>query len=256
MSKRNPLKILHLDLETAPADTAVFSLRQRYINPKYIRKPGYTLCWAAKFEGQRQIHFSSIHRDGLKTMLTKMHALLNEADAIVHYNGTKFDMPTLNREFVKFGLPPISHVHEIDLLKTVRKRFKFESNKLDYVCQMLGIGAKTKHKGIDLWYGCMEGNERDWKMMERYNKQDVRLLPRLYKRLLPWVVGHPNVGLWKERKKRTCAHCGSTNLHTLKQTYKSKTMEYEQYQCLTCHTPLRATESVGGASKNMTVRIP
>ena len=95
-----------------------------------IVAPGYTLCWAAMWEGERDVEFASI-KDGEEHMLTKIHALLDEADAVVHYNGTKFDIPILNREFLRYGMAPPSHYHQIDLLKTVRKQFKFQSNKLD-----------------------------------------------------------------------------------------------------------------------------
>ena len=257
MARRsNPMKILYLDIETAPADAKIFSLRQRYINPKYITSPGYTLCWAAKWEGQREIIYSGLHNNTVENMLHKMHELLMEADAVVHYNGRKFDMPTLNREFIKMGLPPVTHYHQIDLLKTVRAQFRFESNKLDYVCQLLGLGAKVQHKGIQLWYDCMADDAAAWKHMEKYNRQDVKLLPILYHRLLPWITDHPNVGLWKSRIRRTCAQCGSTKLKSLDTTFKSKALEYEAFLCGVCSTPLRAGESLNSAGKNLTQRIP
>ncbi len=31
-----------------------------------------------------------------------------------------------------------------------------------------------------------------WKVMEKYNKQDVLLLEKVYDRLLPWIKSHPN----------------------------------------------------------------
>lgn len=256
MARRlNPMRILYFDVETAPADVKVFSLRTRYINPSWVTEPGYTLCWAAKWEGEREIMYSGMDTDDAAGMVYKIHELLVEADAVVHYNGTKFDMPTLNREFIKLGLPPISHVHEIDLLKTVRKRFRFESNKLDYVCRMLGLGAKEQHKGFGLWTECMEGNQKSWKKMQSYNKQDVRLLPKLYKRLLPWIAGHPNVGLYKTSQLPVCMHCGSTNLQELDKPFTSKTLKYKAFTCNTCNTPLRSNKSEGQPQGHLTVRV-
>jgi DNA polymerase III epsilon subunit-like protein len=94
--------------------------------------------------------FSSI-LNGKKTMLKKIHSLLDECDAVIHYNGTRFDIPTLNKEFLEAGMPPPSPYHQIDLLKTSRKEFRFPSNKLDYVARALGLGQKTKHEGFELW---------------------------------------------------------------------------------------------------------
>ena len=102
----------------------------------------------------------------------------------------------------------------------------------------------------------MADDEAAWKHMEKYNKQDVRLLPILYRRLLPWITDHPNVGLWKNRTRRTCAQCGSVKLQVLDTTFKSRALEYEAYVCKMCSTPLRAGESLNAASRNLTQRIP
>jgi uncharacterized protein YprB with RNaseH-like and TPR domain len=249
------MRILYLDIETAPAEASIFSLRTHYVSPSNVLTAGYTLCWAAKWEGQRDVFYSGLDTDDTEGMIYKMHELLVEADAVVHYNGTKFDMPTLNREFVKLGLPPISHVHEIDLLKTVRRRFRFESNKLDYICKMLGLGAKEQHKGIQMWHDCMNGKPKAWAKMQSYNKQDVKLLPKLYKRLLPWISGHPNVGLYKKSTVPVCMHCGSTNLKELNKPFTSKTLTYKAFTCNSCHTPLRSNKSEGQTQGHLTVRV-
>jgi DNA polymerase elongation subunit (family B) len=256
MARRtNPMRTLYLDIETAPADAKVFSLRTRYINPSSITSPGYTLCWAAKWDGERDIIYSGLDTDTFDGMLYKMRELLEEADAVVHYNGKKFDIPTLNREFLKLGMAPVSHFHQIDLLASVRQQFRFESNKLDYVCQMLGLGNKVQHKGIQLWYECMKGDSKAWKSMQRYNKQDVRLLPLLYRKILPWIKSHPNVGLYKEADKPVCMHCGSSNLSKLEKPYTSKTLKYDAYTCNSCKTPLRSNRSLGTLQTHLTVRV-
>ncbi|NIV35232.1 MAG: hypothetical protein GWN58_38990, partial [Anaerolineae bacterium] len=51
----------------------------------------------------------------MEGMLEGAWELLDEADAVVHYNGKKFDIPTLNREFVKYGFTPPSPYKQIDL---------------------------------------------------------------------------------------------------------------------------------------------
>lgn len=250
------MRILHLDIETAPTNVYTWSLWPKYVNPSDVQEAGYTLCWAAMWEGERQVMYGSIN-DKDPDFIHEVWRLLDDADAVVHYNGTKFDIPTLHREFVREGLPPPSHFHQIDLLKTVRKQFKFESNKLDYVCQQLGLGAKTQHKGMSLWYGCMENDAKSWKVMEKYNKQDVKLLRKLYKKLLPWITNHPNKGMWIENpKKPTCTNCGSTNLHRKGTQFNTKTVSYERFTCNTCGTPLRGRLRTKPTSENVLVRTP
>ena len=253
MRKNHNMKVLHLDIETAPTNVYTWSLWPKFVNPSDVQEAGYTLCWSAMWEGDRTVMYGSITEDG--SFIDKVWQLLDEADAVVHYNGSKFDIPTLNKEFLLRGLPPPSHFHQIDLLRTVRKQFRFESNKLDYVCQRLGIGAKTQHKGMALWYGCMDGDPVSWRIMERYNKQDVKLLRKLYRFLLPWIHNHPNVGMWvDDPKKPTCSNCGSQNVHKKGTQYNTKAASYDRYKCNTCGTPMRSRKSVNKTNENVLLR--
>ncbi len=173
------MRILLLDIETAPNKVYTWGLFDQNISINQIVESGYTLCWAAKWHKKGKVAFSSLQATSHKQMLKEVHALLEEADAVVHYNGTKFDIPTLNKEFIKVGMNPPSPYKEIDLLRIARGKFRFTSNKLDYVAQFLGLGSKHKHKGMELWKGCMSNDAPSWKTMERYNKQDVKLLEKV-----------------------------------------------------------------------------
>ena len=253
--KNSEIKILYLDIETAPTNVFTWSLFPKYIDPNNVVTAGYTLCWAAMWDGEREIQYGSI-RDGEATMLSNVWELLDEADCVVHYNGTKFDIPILNREFVRHGLQPPSHFHQVDLLKTVRRQFRFESNKLDYICQRLGLGGKVKHKGMSLWFGCMEGKLSDWKIMERYNKRDIKILKKLYKYLLPWIHNHPNVGMYAKAGSPTCTTCGSTDVAPKGNQYNTKAASYKRYKCNKCGTPLRSRLSSKTTSENVLMRTP
>lgn len=227
------IKILHIDLETAPHKVFAWGLWKQDIHIDNIVEAGYTLCFAAKWHGQKDMIFKSVHHDGADDMVQTAHDLINEADAVVHYNGTKFDMPILNQEFLAHGLEPTSPVQQIDLLKTARKQFKLPSNKLDYVARFLGLQGKVKHKGMQLWLDCMDGDESAWKVMKRYNIQDVRLLEKVYKALLPWIKDHPNMGLFNDKDRPVCTNCGSHHLQR-RGLERTKTQTYQRYQCISC----------------------
>jgi RNase P subunit RPR2 len=198
-----------------------------------IVEPGYTLCFAAKWHGEKEMIYKSVHHDGDEVMIQTAYDLINQADAVVHYNGTKFDMPILNQEFLAYGLDPPSPVHQIDLLKTAKRQFRLPSNKLDYVARFLGLQGKIKHKGMQLWLECMEGNESAWNTMRRYNIQDVRLLERVYKTLMPWIKDHPNMGLYNQKDRPVCTNCGSHHLQRRGQE-RTKTQVYQRFQCTDC----------------------
>ena len=150
------MKVLFLDIETAPNKVYCWGLWNQNISINQIVEPGYTICFAAKWENSKKIHFHSMQKNGIKRMVKEAHKLLEEADAVVHYNGKKFDIPTLNREFLLAELQPPSGYSEVDLYSAVKKKFRFASNKLDYVSSELGIGNKVQHKGMGLWTDCMD----------------------------------------------------------------------------------------------------
>ena len=85
-----------------------------------------------------------------KKMLTGIHKLIDQADVIITYNGARFDLPILNKEFLLHEMPPPAPYKQVDLLKVARNRFRFVSNKLDFVSQALGVGKKTAHAGFQL----------------------------------------------------------------------------------------------------------
>jgi DNA polymerase elongation subunit (family B) len=226
------MKILLLDIETAPNLVHSWGLWEQNIGINQIIKAGYTLCYAAKWYESNEVCFDSINQSSPKKMLKGLHALLEEADAVVHYNGDKFDIPTINKDFVSFGLLPPSPAKQMDLLKTVKLKFRFPSNKLDYVAQALGLGKKVKHEGHELWIKCMEGDADAWKRMETYNIQDVLLLEQLYTKIKPWIKHHVNYSL-HSAGNLVCPRCGSTK-HQKRGFTNTLASRFQRYQCSNC----------------------
>lgn len=225
------MKILLLDIETAPNVAWVWGIFKENIPIDRIISSGYVLCWAAKWLGEDDILFDSIYNSTPKKMLKKIHKLIEEADVVIHYNGTRFDIPTLNKEFLLHNILPPAPYKQIDLLKVARSKFKFTSNKLDYVAKSLGVGEKTKHLGYQTWIRCMEKDPEAWEIMEEYNKQDVRILEAVYQRLLPWIPNHPNHGLYSDLM--VCPSCGSDSLTRRGYSFTSAG-KYQRYQCNAC----------------------
>jgi len=234
------MKILYLDIETAPHLVMSWGLFNQNIGINQIKEPGYTLCFAAKMVDQKTgktlsntFHAIWDHpsHDSFE-MVSEAWNLLNEADAVVTYNGNKFDIPTLNREFVMHAFQPPSPYYSIDLYRTVRSKFRFASNKLDFVCQSLGIGAKVKHVGMDLWIGCMNDDKKCQRQMMRYNKQDVKLLPLLYEIVQPYIPQHPTL-MGKEIGGHVCPTCGSSDIRLEGKAHTAAGI-YQRYSCNNC----------------------
>ena len=250
--RKHEMKMLYLDIETTPHEGSFWNLFPKYIPIGQIKRATKMLCWAAKWEGDRKVEYRNWDAPDF---ITRMYELIDEADCVCHYNGKSFDMKHLNREFALIGLGPPSPYKQVDLLSTVRQNFKLASNKLDWVVQYFGLGGKVKHAGIELWYGCMEGDLRDWKIMQRYNKMDVKLLPKLYKFLLPWIKGHPNVALYSDTPptRPTCGQCGSVEVQK-RGKYATNTTVYQRVYCNSCGTWSRERSQLTKQSENVLTR--
>jgi DNA polymerase elongation subunit (family B) len=236
-------RILLLDIETAPNRVYVWGLWDQNVAINQIEETGYVLCWSAKWLGEEEVIYANVNTetDDRFDMLNQVWSLLAEADIIVHYNGKKFDIPVLNREFIKHGLTPPSPYKQVDLYQEVKKTARFESNKLDFVCDHLGLGRKSHHKGFELWVDCMKGKADSWAIMEEYNKQDVRILEQLYTRMLPWIKVHPNIGALEDRI--CCPKCGGED-YAQRGEVVAAVLKYIGYCCNTCGGWFRGNKSV------------
>lgn len=247
-------RILVLDIETAPMTVLTFGLFNQNIGINQVLQPGRVIAFAAKWLGEKDVEFWSefdepliytSHKSGHDQMIAEAYRLYCEADIIVHYNGTSFDLPHLRTEFVKLGLTPPAPVYEVDLLQTAKKVFRFDSNKLQYVSTSLGLPGKVANAGMPLWIGCMNGDPKSWAEMKRYNIQDVKLTEKLYLRLRGWVKSHPHLGAYEGDELLRCPNCGGTHLEK-RGTRPTGQGAYQRYRCLnpSCGKWLRGTKTV------------
>ena len=235
------MKVLFLDLETSPNLAHVWGLWDQNVAINQLVSSTEVICWGARWLGEKKVHFKSVHHHGKKEMLDALHELMEEADVLVGWNSQAFDSKHIKREFLENGYLPPSPYKELDLMRVVRSQFKFPSNKLDYVSQKLGVGAKVKHSGFQLWIDCMAGNKKAWKEMKEYQIQDVNLLIDLYDVLLPWIKNHPHRGLHEDIDG--CPNCASTNLERRGTTHVSS-VTYQRYQCKDCGKWMRGGKPV------------
>lgn len=229
---RIKIKILLLDIENSPNLAHVWGLWGQDISLAQLQKSAFVLCWAAKWLDEDLVYFDSIHRSSRKKMLKNIHKMLDEADAVIHYNGKKHDIPLLNKEFIENGFTPPSPYKQIDLYDTAKGQFKFPSNKLEYVCKTLGVGEKLKHIGHELWTLCMAGDNDAWKLMEEYNINDVVILEEVYNKMRPWIRGHANYSLHSD-DAMVCPNCGGHH-HQKRGFHYTLHSQFQRYRCKDC----------------------
>lgn len=221
-------KILFIDIEWKPALAYVWKMWDENISPDQLVDAGGLLCFCANWQGSRDFEFYSEWRDGQEGMAVAALRLLNEADAVVTYNGDKYDIPKLRGSIMLAGLSPPAPPTSIDVIKTIKK-LGFVMNRLAYIGPLLKVGGKMKHEGFRLWRLVLEGDERARKRMERYCIQDVKLLVALYNRVKPFISNHPHVG----EDRSECGACGSKHVQ-LRGHRRSKYFKTQRLQCQDC----------------------
>lgn len=232
------MRTLFIDIETAPAKAYIWDLKTRYVPISQVQEDGYILCFAYRWLDSDEVGFWALWEQGHDAMIEAAHELLSQADHVVTYNGSSFDLPRLNSEFLAARLGPPEPYHHTDLYLGVSKKFRVLSKSMNFMLKKLDIESKLEHKGFELWTGCMEGNKEDQLVMEEYNIQDVVVMQELYEVMYPWLDNVPNKSLWMEPGDKPRCRCGSTDLR-FKGYKRTKVLTYKQYHCNDCGSWMR-----------------
>lgn len=217
-------KILLLDIETSP----IVGLVWKMFDTNVAKKIKSTTILSVAYQwigGETKV----ISRDNIteKQLLRKLHKLLDDADIVIAQNGDSFDIKKINARFIVHRFNPPSPYRTVDTLKVSRSVSSFDSHSLENLGNDLDEGEKIKHRGIDMWWGCMNGNNKDWHDMKRYNKKDVDLLARIYLRLRTWIKNHPRTS-----EHSVCQHCGSSDHQSRGYSLTSKGLKFRRLQCV------------------------
>lgn len=246
------MKILFIDIETAPKQAFVWGMYNQNIAPGQLIKDTYVLNWSAKWHGEDWIYWDALyrHKDLYKKdptddtgVLETMWELIDEADLIIAHNGDRFDLPTLNSRFVKQGMQPPSTYQTYDTLKAARRCFRMTFNKLDYLAQFLGTGKKIDTGGFELWRKivaeqCLES----FRKMVEYCNMDTEILEATYEVIAPWDNKHPSTVVLTDLNKICCNVCGSDKVYK-NGSYATNTQRYQKYRCRSCGHSMRSRKA-------------
>lgn len=224
--------ILVYDIETSPNIGYCWGKYDQDIMD--YAKEWEILSVAWKWYGEKKVFVRS-QRDfegTEKGLCQLLWELFDDADIVVAHNGDQFDQKKVRSRLLYHGFGPPSPFAEVDTRKIAKKYFRFNSNRLDDLGKHLGLGEKASHPGLQMWIDCMAGKTKAWKQMEKYNKQDVVLLDKVYTKLLPWVTNHPSVALLNGSVG--CPNCGSSLItrQGVKATKKSLMQQFKCKECL------------------------
>lgn len=250
-------KILFWDIETSHNIVASFQLRDEYTPHTNIIQERFVICAAWKWLGKSKVYTASVlddskrfaknHADD-KHVIEALHRVLSEADVIVAHNGDNFDMKFVQARMLYHNLPALPPIKSIDTYKVAKARFRFNSNRLDYLGKFLGFGGK-KSTPSGLWLDILKGDKKAVKVMVDYNKRDVTLLESVFKKFIPYIPTYINRQLFGGIG---CPRCGSSKVQS-RGYAKTLTKNYRRFQCNKCSGWFRELKSDSKPTKHRVI---
>lgn len=234
-------RMLFLDIETAPKLAYVWRFFKEMIGVKQVKEHGHIMSFSAIWNDSKDkeiIYYDNRCQDDTQ-IVKQLVRLLDEADIVIGHNVEYFDLGTISARCLVLGIKPPSPYKVIDTYKVAKRQFKFESNSLEYLTEVLPIKHKKllhkKFPGFELWLACIKGDEEAWKEMKKYNINDTLAVRDVYEIFRPWIKNHPNIGVYLDDNRPVCTKCGSHHINF--RGYgpgNSNVSIYRKYVCVDC----------------------
>ncbi len=163
-----------------------------------------------------------------KKLLERFIPILESADEVVTQNGDRFDIPWIRTRALHHGIPMSPNVVSIDTYKLAKYKFRFNSNRLDYLSQFMNKRRKIK-TDYDLWKDVLLKNcGKALARMVRYCKRDVNILEEVWDEMNPYVQAKSHVG------HGLCPECGGNRVIVNKTRISAAGYKRKCYQCQDC----------------------
>ena len=204
----NEPKVLIWDIETAGVNALNADLSA-------------VVCFGYKWLGEREAHVLTIDnyrgwfKQGVglndRPLLVDALEIMADADLLVAHYGDRFDKPFFAGRCIIHGLTPPPPTKQRDTWYIAYKNFKFSSNRLANLADILGLGQKKYRKSVPdewpgWWHRALAGDRVAIAEMAKYCAQDVQTLEQVYLRLRPYDQPHPR--LYYSDGNGVCGRCG------------------------------------------------
>lgn len=229
-------KRLFFDIETSPNIGLFWSAgHKQRIDYDNIITERAIICICYKWQGQEKVYglmWDSKQDD--KKMLEEFIKVANEADELVGHNGDKFDLAWIRTRCLFHGISMFPKYITIDTLKVARGKFRFNSNRLNYIAQYLGIGEKIETK-FGLWKDVLLKKDKvALAEMVTYCKKDVTLLEEVFMKLSGHIEVKQHHGVMHGGKLQSCPECGGYDMAMHKERISAAGYKKYQLQCNGC----------------------
>ena len=230
-------KRLFFDIETSPNIGLFWEAGyKKNIDYSNIIQERAIICICYKWEDDKDVYslqWDSKQND--KAMLLKFVEVANTASELVGHNGDKFDLAWIRTRCLFHDIKMFPTYTTIDTLKIARSKFRFNSNRLNYIADFLGLGQKIKTE-FNLWKDILLHKDKiAMEAMIKYCKKDVVLLEKVFKHLNTHIEAKTHYGVLFGQYKGTCPECGSDDLAGAGTRTTATGVVKLRYQCKTCN---------------------
>lgn len=227
---------LYFDIEVSPNIGMFWEAGyKKNIDHSNIIKERAIICICYKWEDEKEVH--ALHWDSKqsdKKMLEAFVKVANQSDEMIAHNGDRFDLSWIRTRCLFHKIDMFPKYITIDTLKVSRLKFKFNSNKLDYIAQYLGMGKKISTE-FSLWKNILLNKDKiALAKMIKYCQNDVILLEKIHKKMSPHIEARTHYGVVFGQDKGSCVECGSDSLIRQRLKVLASGKRKIKYQCKTC----------------------
>jgi DNA polymerase elongation subunit (family B) len=227
---------LYFDIEVS-ANVGLFwqSGYKLQIGTENIIKERAIICICYKWEDDNDVYYLQWdNKQNDKKLIQEFINVANTADELVGHNGDKFDLAWIRTRCLFHNIQMFPSYNTIDTLKVARSKFRFNSNRLDYIGKFLGLGQKN-HTNFDLWKDIMLKNcKKAMNTMIDYCIQDVVLLEKVHKALNNHIPSKTHYGVIFGQDRGSCPECGSDDIVINKRRTTASGVKKIQFICKTC----------------------
>jgi DNA polymerase elongation subunit (family B) len=235
-SGQDGIKRLFFDIETSP--NVVYSWRIGYnlnITHENIIDERKIICISYKWEDEDDIYTLTWDENLCdKQMLIDFIKVANQSDEMIAHNGDRFDIKWIRTRCIFHRIAMFPNYKTLDTLKKAKSGFNFNSNKLDYIAQFLGVGAKVKHSGFDMWKGVMKNDKTALSEMTNYCEGDIIVLEDVFLTMQNYIKMNTHAGVINNNLKYSCPCCSSENISLVKNIVTAMGTVKRLIDCLDC----------------------
>ena len=235
ITKVPKIKRLFFDIETSPM--VVYSWRigsKINLSPDNIIHSWKVITICYKWEYEDEVHALVWDNQDDKEILREFIKIAQGADEMVGHNGDRFDIKKIRTRCIYHRIPMMPKYRTLDTLRKSRGNFAFDSNKLDYIGEYLGLGRKMQHEGFSMWVKCLSGDEEALNTMVEYCQQDVVLLEDVFHALEHYIKPNTHAGVHNGLPKWSCPICASEDIEMVKTDVTQKGTISRVVKCKEC----------------------